>query len=126
MKRGSYSSYLPYGTKHDESNDIFRLIYNVISNNNLKVVDFGDTLTQDNYVIHEKHILIENSDYYLSYMQNTGKKSKDLTKVHCNMNSNLRSALNIINTKNSSIVYSFTKAAQISGLLGQIRQKQRI
>lgn len=124
MKRGSYCT--SYNKNYNESNDMFRIVYNAVSENNVRVTDYGNFLTDDNYIIHEKHIIIENSNYYLSYMKNTGKQGQDASIAHCDMDSNLRSVLMVKNTQTLDTIYSFTKAAQISGLLNTIRLKQKI
>ena len=126
MKKGSYISCMPYGINRNESNDIFRLIYNAVSENNINITDSKNLLTSDNYIINEKNIMIENSDYYLSYKKNTGKKGQDLNIAHCNMDSNLRFMLDVKNAKTHDTIYSFTKAVQIFSLITKIDQKKKI
>lgn len=126
MKKGSYVSSTPYGIKYNERNDVFRIVYSALEHNHLKVVDVSDLVTNDNFLIKQKNILIDNADFYLAYMKKTDIKAPTPNGQHYNMKSGLQSMLNVKDSKNQDIIFSFTTNVHINMLLSQIRQQQKI
>ncbi|MCR4917930.1 MAG: hypothetical protein K5912_03235 [Alphaproteobacteria bacterium] len=121
-------AYISNVDEYSLKNNVYEIVLKAIKSNKINV-DNGkyDLLTMDHFVVSQQIIHIENTDFYLHYLLNTGVKTNDVSHAiySYSIDSHTKSKMFIIDKASRHSLFVFNEPFDVSGLVDIIYQKAR-
>lgn len=120
-------AYIHNRDEYSLKNDVYKIVTDDIKYNNVNINnDKYDLVTMDNFVVNQQIINIDNVDYYLHYLWNTGVVARD--KSHAiytfSINANTKMKMFVIDKNTRHSLFVFKERFDVLGITDLIRKKQ--